>query len=355
MGGRVRGLLGTITALSALGLSALGVVTAGAAQAAPELVDLPISFEVANTNTSGVSCSVDGKPYVVRGHLTGPASALSGDARPDGTLYLHGLELGEWFWRMPVVGDGYTREMAGKGHVSVTIDRLGYNASGHPGGMQSCVGGQADIAHQIVQHLRAGSYTGSIHPRFGKVALVGHSLGGAIAQVEAYSYGDVDAVGVLSYADLAFSPSVVLTSATWGPKCLLGGTRSEAGQAGYAHLTRNDADYRKNFLANTPAAALPEATAQHDLNPCGDLLSAVPAAAVNGLRIAQIDVPVLVMAGDRDLVFDVERVKLQSHLYLGSPDTTLRVVKGATHGITLEPTAARFVDEIDAWLRRSGI
>ena len=42
--------------------------------------------------------------------------------------------------------------MARAGHVSVTVDRLGYGASGHPPTASSvCIGSQADVAHQIVQ------------------------------------------------------------------------------------------------------------------------------------------------------------------------------------------------------------
>lgn len=348
-----------VALLCLLGLAAVPLAATPAAASAEgegdAVVDVPVSFTVTNVNRSKAACPADGRTYTVRGHLTGPASELTDADRPSGALYLHGLELGEWFWRMPVIGDGYARSMAARGHVSVTIDRLGYNSSGQPSGLKSCVGSQADVAHQIVQQLRSGAYDGEVHPGFDKVALIGHSLGGSIAQAEAYSFGDVDAVGVLSYADVAMTPSVLATALTWTPQCLLGGATSEAGSPGYAHLTRNTADFQKNFLAHTPAAAVPAATAAWDLNPCGDLLSAVPAAAMNLLGITKIDVPVLELVGDRDLVFDDARVRLEAQLFLGSPSVTLRVVPGATHGLTLEPTATEVIDEIDRWLRQESI
>lgn len=344
-------------AVGALAAAAALTATTSTAAAADDdaVVDVPVSFTVKNVNRSKVACPADGETYTVRGHLTGPASELTAGSRPTGSLYLHGLELGEWFWRMPVIGDGYARSMAARGHVSVTIDRIGYNSSGQPPGAKVCIGSQADVAHQIVQQLRAGTYEADTRPRFGKVALIGHSLGGSIAQVEAYSFGDVDAIGVLSYADVALTPSVLATAVTWTPKCLLGGEKSEAGSAGYAHLTRNTADFQKNFLAQTPADSRAAATAQWDLNPCGDLLAAVPAAAVSLLSIPKIHVPVLELVGDKDLVFDSARVKLQALLFLGSPSTTVRVIPGATHGLTLEPTATKVIDEVDAWLRAENL
>jgi pimeloyl-ACP methyl ester carboxylesterase len=262
--------------------------------------------------------------------------------------------VGEWFWRMPVIGDSYSRTMADLGHVSVTVERLGYNTSGHAPGRKTCVGGDADIAHQIVQQLRAGTYSGSIHPQFTKVGLAGHSLGGAITEIEAASFQDVDAAAVLSYADLAPTPSVLLGSLTWGPKCVLGGVPSD-GVPGFAYLTRNVADYQKNFLKNTPAAALPQATASRELNPCGDFTSILSAIPLDSLLITKIKVPVLVMSGTKDLVFDASRVKLQSALFRGSPKVTTKIVTGATHGITLEPTKTDIVANLDAWLTENGL
>jgi pimeloyl-ACP methyl ester carboxylesterase len=231
---------------------------------------------------------------------------------------------------------------------------LGYESSGHAPGLKTCVGGQADIAHQVIQQLRAGTYTGSIHPKFTKVAIAGHSLGGAITEIEASSFHDVDAAAVLSYADIAPTPSVLLGSFSWGPKCLLGGSPSD-GVPGYAYLTRNVADYQKNFLKNTPATALPEATALRELNPCGDFMSILSAIPLDTLLVAKIDVPVLIMSGTKDLVFDPARVKLQSALFRGSPKVTTKIVTGATHGITVEPTRTVIISTMDAWLDENGL
>ena len=325
-----------------------GAAPAAAEEPPAEFVNQPVSFVVQNVNKTAVPCGGDSKTYTVRGHLTGPASVLGTAESTSGTLYLHGLELGEWFWQLPVDGFNHAEELAKRGHVSVTIDRLGYGASDHESGYQSCVGTHATIAHQIVQQLRAGTYGGELHPKFARVALAGHSLGGAIAQTEAYSFGDVDAVGLLSYADSALSLSAVLTSTTWGPTCVLGGKPSAKGAPGYVFFTRDQADYRKNFLAQAPPDVFSYADGAHSLNPCGDLLSAVPAAIVSGVSVNRIKVPVLLLMGDKDLVFDSSRLALQQPLY-GGP-TTVRVLAGATHGLTVDRNAAEFRSALEEWL-----
>src|SRR5262245_6705174 len=106
--------------ISVLSLAAPAVPMAAAAPG-EGIVDRAITFSVRNANTSGVPCGTDGRTYTVHGHLTGPARALAGRTATSAALYLHGLELGEWFWRFGAVpGYDHVREMAERGHVSVT-------------------------------------------------------------------------------------------------------------------------------------------------------------------------------------------------------------------------------------------
>lgn len=72
-----------------------------------------------------------------------------------------------------------------------------------------CFGSRADVAHQIVQQLRSGKYTtdGATSLAFPQIVLAGHSVGGLIAQAEAYTFGDIDGLVVLSYSDTDVSPA----------------------------------------------------------------------------------------------------------------------------------------------------
>src|SRR3954468_8461912 len=133
----------------ALGGLALALALPGTASGRTGVSERAVSFAVHNTNGSRVPCASDGASYTVRGRLTGPTAALRGTTAAAATLYLHGLDVHDWFWHFDAVpGYDYAREMAKAGFASVTIDKLGYGASGHPTGNSSCVGAQADVVHQ---------------------------------------------------------------------------------------------------------------------------------------------------------------------------------------------------------------
>ena len=91
-----------------------------------------VTFTVQNVNQTLLPCSTDGATYTIAGHLTGIAAELrSGKI----TLFLHGLGLGEFFWRIQnLPGYDFSANLARLGHASLTIDRLGYGKSGKPGG-----------------------------------------------------------------------------------------------------------------------------------------------------------------------------------------------------------------------------
>src|SRR4051794_11518449 len=91
--------LAIVLAMAATVLAPTGAAGAGA-DTAPEVTTVPVSFQVANTNTSSVPCLSDGATYTVNGHLTGPSSAFASGAAPAVTVYLFGEEAGEWNWHL---------------------------------------------------------------------------------------------------------------------------------------------------------------------------------------------------------------------------------------------------------------
>jgi pimeloyl-ACP methyl ester carboxylesterase len=319
---------------------------------------IPVAFSVRNTNSSLVPCPSDGARYVARGHLVAPQGALAQPGPHAVTLYLHGLALGEFFWRFTAVpGYDYATEMAGLGHISVVIDRLGYDSSGKPQGTQICAGSEADIAHQIVRRLRNGTYqvASPPAPRFDRVALAGHSYGSLVSQVEAYSYRDIDALVVMAWADTGFTPFGLTTLVQTGLVCAQGGQRSEgtSGPTGYAYLGQRPADFRKAMFASATPSVVAAATALRNRDPCGD--TAAPHAIVEDLLlIPTITVPVLLVYGEKDALFTVQGGERQRLLYAGSSDVTFVSLPNTGHALTLEQTAPLLRAEVSNWLGARG-
>ncbi|QFU88593.1 Alpha/beta hydrolase family protein [Amycolatopsis sp. YIM 10] len=86
-------------------------------------------------------------------------------------LLLHGATYDHTYW------SAYARLAAARGFATLNLDRLGYGRSDHPDPATLDVPAAAHVAHQVVDALRGGAFG----PRFDRVVLNGHSLGGLIA------------------------------------------------------------------------------------------------------------------------------------------------------------------------------
>src|SRR3954464_151266 len=256
-----------------------------AATASSRIVDEPVAFRVVHTNTSRAPSQGDGASYVVRGHLTGPESARVV------TLYYEGFESGEWNWRFRrVPGYDYAADMAERGHASVTIDQVGYGASGHPLGFATCFGAQADIAHQIIGQLRDRG--------FQKVVLAGHDIGGGMAEIEAYSYHDIDTLMVFTWQEEGQTPYLMRTVADANARCAAGGEPAyEGGPPGYVYFPHLE-DWPL-LLPNSEPAGVRGGIASRLRNPCGLVSNSPEAVYFNGAPsetgrgLSTIHVPVL--------------------------------------------------------------
>jgi pimeloyl-ACP methyl ester carboxylesterase len=341
-------------------LLALSIATVAATADAYERA---VTFTVQNVNRSLVPCPASGGPAEIHGHIVGP------DPLPKAaTLYLHGLGFDETFWRFrEVPGLDYAAEMAALGHASVTIDRIGYGASTKPadGTTGSCLGAQADVAHQIVEQLRAGDYAidEGEPPSFDRVALGGHSVGGAVAQIEAYSFGDIDALLVLAWTDFGFSPDVAVAFAQSAADCA-------ASPDGYSFMGKTDADFDHLFF-NTPRALGPPLpvvdepptgdpaviAAVNEIrseDPCGDKGSIPAADALSVAGAARIAVPTLLACGGDDAIFPPPACDVQKLRYPGVGDLTVETIPRTGHSVTLGFTAAELRAAVSDWLASRG-
>ena len=335
---------------------ALALASTATASAAAPVLERPVSFQVSNVNQTRLACATDGKTYRIRGHLTGTKAEL--ESPKAATLYVHGLGLGEFFWNYHTVkGFDFVAGLAEKGHVSVTINRLGYDSSGKPQGFGSCIGGQADIAHQIIGDLKSGKYRGSLTPKFKRVGLIGHSAGSLITEVEAYSFKDVAAIGVLAYADQGASPFQLELATGATAVCEAGGEPSNetSGPGGYAKFGQTKQQGREAFFSSAPTKVQFETLNILTANPCGDLASSAAAPATDLANLGRIKVPVLAVQGGRDTLFPVPDVKQQSLLYTGSSKVTFATLPKSAHALTLESEHGKLEAIVAKFLASNGL
>ena len=343
------------------------------ANAAPSTVEEAVAFTVVNTNTSGAPCASDQATYTIRGHITGPAALLASRRASSISVYLFGMDAGEWNWHLKTVrGYDFAENIARLGHVSLTIDELGYGASGKPAdGNLTCVGAEVDVAHQIVQQLRSGSYrvTGGAPIKFHRVALAGHDVGALVAEVEAYSYADVDALIEVTWADQGHSQFIVQRSLTASTQWCTTGTGSRPAPASYVKYA-TEADWHSWMFHDADPAVVAATDRLRNRNPCGVIRSLVtstvpenPYSVKNAAgvdpgnfplsRLTTIKVPILIVFGADDThIWSRQGEQEQQENFSGSSDKTTVFIPDAAHFPMFERTAPRFLHVMSDWLAR---
>lgn len=334
-----------------------------------EIVDVPVSFRVRNTNRSAIPCvnAPDGGTYTVRGSLVAPRSRLADlPALADDSsvaLYLHGFGYGEFFFRFKPVPDyDYGLQQAEAGHASVVVDRLGYPGSAGPAdGNRICLGSQADAADQMVRALRSGDYTigdDDAGQRFDRVALVGHSAGGFLAELAQASFASADAIGVVGYNDTMFSGRALATVGLQQAKCLTSPQRAQgdSGPRNYAYFGETPGAFVIGHFHDADPQVVSEAVKLRNREPCGDVSSFGPANAINQLRVQLIRVPVLVAAGADDEFFPLPGPQVQGALRfpLRAAEVRVEILENTGHAVTLGRTHERFRAVMDSWLGQGG-
>jgi pimeloyl-ACP methyl ester carboxylesterase len=334
---------------------------AGASAATPDrIVDVPVTFAVQNVNRTDATCAADGATYAVHGHLVAPRAALAAAGPHAVTLYLHGSIIPESVWRFPLSGYDWALAEAQAGHASVTIDQIGFGASGLPDGLAVCFGSWADAAHQVISQLRSGAYrigtAGGV--RFDRVALAGYCIGGLIAQIEAYTFKDVDAFVEMSSAfDQGQSPAATLDELTNpdGPAavCARGGQQKFPG--GPNHYSYVLAGREPTlWLYNADPAVVAGVIRGHEREPCSEGPSLVTALAADRAHMQEITAPVLLVFGNQDAIFPPPDGERQKALYSGSRDVTLVQLDRTGHALQLGRTAPLARAAVSRWLRARG-
>jgi pimeloyl-ACP methyl ester carboxylesterase len=324
-----------------------------------ELVDVPVSFEVDNVNRTSVPCQSDGKRYTIAGHLMAPRAAL--DAGRAVTVFLHGIEISDAYFRYRAVpGYDFQGELAELGHATIVVDRLGHGESSLPAAGATCVGAQADIAHQVVDLARAGSYRlgGAAGRAFGKVALGGHSFGSYMAEVAAMSFNNQDALVLSAFAAEGIDLALLADRQSRGEAgtCQTGsGLEKRPGApTGYAFLWPDRDIWNADTFGNAEPQIAEDSENLRERSPCGDINSSVPAAFTEPGQYNRITSPVVMLFGNQDKLFPRPAGQNHRTLFTGSSDVTLHEIEGAGHTLMLQRTAPEFREKLSAWLRARG-
>ncbi|XVV07159.1 alpha/beta hydrolase [Actinosynnema sp. CA-248983] len=259
-------------------------------------VALLVASSLTTASAAGATCRdvyapvhVLGQQHTMHGELCTPAGGAS-----TVQVLVPGATYNSAYWNYSDGKHSFRAAQNAAGFATLTVDRLGTGASSRPPAVALTGFVQADALHQVVRGLRSGAYGRS----FRKVITGGHSLGAAIAVLEAGTYRDVDGVLVTGMTHRVNPTGVAAAFANFRPANLdrKFGLLYPVGYLTTAPGTRYKSFHAPGFLA-PPLADLEESTK--------DVFS--PTEAADGLGAAVllpysllIDVPVMVAVGSHD-------------------------------------------------------
>lgn len=346
----------TVPATAADGADAGSPATASrtaeapAKQARRTVATRGVEFTLTNVNETFVACAADGEEYQVRGRLVGPRRAVLGKAGVIRVnVLVHDAGTGAWFWNLKSApGVDYATKLARKGETSLVLDRLGYDRSPLADGDATCLGAQAQMLHQVVQHLYSGIYRYSTAsgrpPHAGAVVVHGHGTGATVAMLEAAEFDDTAGLVLMSSPNPAPKRLAVDEASAQTMRCLAGGDYTAYGE------TR--ARFRKLLFASASEEVRRLATRQRNATPCGDVLSLLSAVTSATADARRVEVPVLLLTGNRDARVRPMTSDEADSLFSASEDVTARTVRGSGSALPLEARAWRVRGTVLRWLAR---
>lgn len=341
-----------LAVLTAFGLVTSTAGTATAAASQPVCADVTIPVRIPTVVQSPLLTT----PGQIAGTLCRPANP--GPKAETIQLLLHGGAYDRTYWMFPYQPGtyNYVDHAVGDGYTTLAIDRVGYGKSTHPLSALVTEATTANTVHQVVQYVRAGRLGQS----FGRVILVGHSMGSIAAIQEAGIYQDVDGIVITGIVHNQGS-GLAQTLASMGPATL----NPKFAGSGLDPLYLAINPGARESLFYVPSNTDPEAVATDEAT--GDTFPAVEATGylqeVNRLPLlwqgANVVVPVLVMVGDHDILgcggaldcSDTAAVVAnEKAAYANAPSVTVHVIPNAGHDLNLQKCAPAVYDAISLWI-----
>ena len=268
-------------------------------------------------------------------------------------VLVHGATYGRNYWDFPFQPQiySYVRFLNTVGMSSFNFDRPGSGQSSHPRSDAVTLDSNAFIIHQIVQGLRNGTIGGH---RFNKVVLVGHSFGSVISIAEAARYRDVDGV-VLTALLHRFDPSPFqVYPAAQDPRFASIGL--DPGYLTTIPGTRAPVFYYQP-TADPRVIRIDESTKE---TVTAAEFDTVIGEVISGVLARQVNVPILLLVGQRDRLFCVPGASdcsgsatilaAEAPFYTSAPSLEAVVVPATGHDLTLHFTSQATFAVNTAWV-----
>ncbi|MEU9891872.1 alpha/beta hydrolase [Sphaerisporangium sp. NPDC051011] len=237
------------------------------------------------------------------------------------------------------------RQAAKDGWIAVAIDRLGTGNSSHPPADKLNDTAHVLTVHKLITSLKA-TYKGL------PIALVGHSLGSAIAIQEAATYKDVNAVvatGFFHHSGVAGGLfGALIQPAAEDPKF-------EKRPVPSGYLTTQDG-LRHLFYwpFNADLSTVEADDTNKQTATMGEIVD-FQAESNNDVFGKHVSVPVLSVIGGHDTFFfnpdqRDKAIAAEPKSYPASPDAEVVAIRDAGHDLALQRNADTTTDTIDHWL-----
>ncbi|GAA5176190.1 alpha/beta hydrolase [Pseudonocardia eucalypti] len=274
-------------------------------------------------------------------------------------ILIHGGSYNHAYWDWPYQPGKYSYVDAATkaGFATLNIDRLGYGHSDHPNPLTLDFNVAGFVTHQLVQALRSGE----VGPKFRKVVLNGHSMGGLTAQHAASEFHDVDAVIVTGVGHNFAPKGIAQVADKFYPADIDPKFLGRGYPPGY--LTTLPGNRAKTFVA--PAKYDPKIEAYEErlkdtLSPTE--LTGITADSYNHSITRNIRVPVLYAIGQHDLIWcpttqdcNTDPQARDEANYYRKGLYTRYVVPGSSHSINVTLAAPDFYRETFRWLAEQDI
>jgi pimeloyl-ACP methyl ester carboxylesterase len=281
------------------------------------------------------------------GRLCAPAGATKVEVLIPGGTY------NSSYWDI-----GYTPEtrsfrlaMNNTGVATLALDRLGTGHSSKPLSTLLTATAQADAVHQVIQALR---------PRFTKVIVGGHSIGSAMAMIEAGTFHDVDGALVTGMTHLMKLTTVLPVLANMYPSSL-------DPQLAYRNLDPGylTTDPGARYSAFHAPGAYDHGAIDYDES-TKDVFAATEAVDTTALTTVvipasnSIRAPVMIAMGDdpnfcgsplgSDCSTAQALYRSEAPFYPQAPNLTTYVLHGYGHAINYAPNAPDYFQAVAHWV-----